>query len=326
MFDFNAPHNPDQPPREPHKHRSFKVLWEEAKALLKAQPRIAVAFVFIFIALWAASQTADEIESRRIRNTISDVEEMMKGDSIAAADPMAEKQRDPEMYVPDVPLTFLERLTLRILSSIGSVLFFVFLAAALAEIAFRTYEGRVIESAEVLEALFKEHGKQLLALAGVMVGLSLPVTVLELVSEAMDSDGLMLLTVLTLIAYAFVVIRISFAVYAIIGEDLHVGRSIWRSWELTNSNFWRVLGWNVLFVLLLVLTIFGLFYLPIIAIGIFLFTALGATGLILTLLAALAWLPWLLRRIAFYFMFQMMMYAELRLRRNEDETVDFVAV
>jgi hypothetical protein len=221
------------------------------------------------------------------------------------------------------PPGFLERFGLKLLSALGSIGFFIFASAAVAEISFRAYENREIEPYEVLDTLTKSHGVNLLQLGLYFLVMLLSVGVISILSSAKDADpGLGLLVILLVFVQLYLQLRTMFSVQSMIGEGLTARQAVIRSWKLTRGNVLRLIWWTIVFAVFFFVTAFFLYLLPIFF-GVFVISfVFSFAGAVIGVIAALVALALMVKHFSLIFFFQMALYRELRLRLDGEDPVE----
>jgi hypothetical protein len=328
IVDLNFNDDPQPTPKLPYKAKGFKDVYEEAKWLRKLSGNTAIAFMLIFLALLSAGSYANFVEFRRSNSEVFSA----LADSIAAM-PVTNGEQDSASKVMMAEVaksfkstsepTFFELFGLRLLSALGSIGFFVFAGAAVAEISFRAYENRDIEPYEVLDTLTKSHGINLLQLGLYFLVLLLCVGVITILSTAKGADpGLGLLSILLLFVQLYLQLRTMFSVQSMIGEGLSAREAVVRSWQLTRGNVMRLVWWTIVFSVFFFITAFFFYLLPIFF-GVVLISAIFSfAGEVVGVIAGLVALALMVKHFSLIFFFQMALYRELRLRLDGEDPVE----
>lgn len=297
-------------PYTPYTPKGFVDVYEEAKHLRKHSGKAAMAFIMTFLVLYGAGSYAEIVEAQRMNpvNWGAMTDSLEFGSNFIVLDKAAS----------EAP-SFLERFGLKILAALGSIGFFVFAAGAVAEISFRAYEGQSVDSYEVLDSLSKTHGTKLLRLGLFFMFLLLAVGLVNIGLTIDPSDfRFPFFVFVILLAQYYILLRTIFAVHSMIGEDLTPMEALHRSWEITDGNVMRLIGWGIIFSFLFFIVTFFLYILPIsiltfIIVGIFTITSPSAVAEVFGILSLFI-LPLIARQISLIFFFQMALYRELRLR------------
>jgi hypothetical protein len=295
--------------RPHYEPKGFSEIYHEAVHLRQRSGKVAVAFVMTFLVLYVAGNYAEVVESTRLNpenwNALTDSAKFGSQYIYASRE------------ATEAP-GFIERFGLKTLAALGSIGFFLFAAAAVAEISFRTYENRESESYEVLDSLTKTHGNKLLILGVFFLFLLLCVAAVDIALTLGKKAQLPWYSIVILFAQYYLLMRTVFAVHSMIGEGLGVRESLQRSWDLTMDNNLRLMWWGFLFAVIMFLTIL-LYLVPMMFVAVFIAALFSGSDELMVEVVGIIMLfaiPLLAKPVSLVFYFQMALYRELRLRHD----------